>query len=361
MKILYVCEYPYVLYKVLIKAALNKEDIMDIIITNRIEEMLNIVENIKKSRLFRNVYIFDLKSLKLKYDMQLYKRQKNVIKQRIYELKICKYFYHISNKKKLKNLKIEINFNQYDEIYCTDGGFAIENYLTVNKIPHIMMEHAKDVHVRKNYSFLAGLFHYIEVMLDQYNITTGIGIASKYCTTLEINSDQGREQMPFVKKRKLLVWNVKEHIDQLPEEKREMILKIYMESYIKEFDYEQQYNLLLTNPLYIDGDVACEEEQIKVYQKIIKKYHLDDKCKLLIKPHPRDCTDYTKKIDGILIDGMISAEILCISRKLKLNRVVALYSSSADAFINQANEVIRIADNEEKGIIFCRKMLNKKG
>ena len=219
----------------------------------------------------------------------------------------------------------------------------------------------KDVHVRKNYSFLAGLFHYIEVMLDQYNITTGIGIASKYCTTLEINSDQGREQMPFVKKRKLLVWNVKEHIDQLPEEKREMILKIYMESYIKEFDYEQQYNLLLTNPLYIDGDVACEEEQIKVYQKIIKKYHLDDKCKLLIKPHPRDCTDYTKKIDGILIDGMISAEILCISRKLKLNRVVALYSSSADAFINQANEVIRIADNEEKGIIFCRKMLNKKG
>lgn len=105
MKILYVCEYPYVLYKVLIKAALNKEDIMDIIITNRIEEMLNIVENIKKSRLFRNVYIFDLKSLKLKYDMQLYKRQKNVIKQRIYELKICKYFYHISNKKKLNNFQ----------------------------------------------------------------------------------------------------------------------------------------------------------------------------------------------------------------------------------------------------------------
>ena len=58
MEILYICEYPYVLYKVLIKAALNKDDIYDIVITNRIEKMVQILEKIRESKLFRNVYFF---------------------------------------------------------------------------------------------------------------------------------------------------------------------------------------------------------------------------------------------------------------------------------------------------------------
>lgn len=360
MKILYICEYPYVLYKVLIKAALNKNDIYDIIISNRMEKMMDTIMKIKESHFFRKVYFFDVRKLNLKYDLMLHKHDESIIKQRLYELKVWKYLSHIANKGILQNVNMGIDFNEYDKIYCTDGGFAIENYLTVNRIPHIMMEHARDVHVKKNYSFLAGLFHYMEIILDQCNIITGIGMASKYCVAMEVNSNQGKEQIAFMKKRKLLVWNVKDGINQLSKEKREIILEIYMKSYMKEFNYDNDYNLLLTNPLYIDGDVVCEEDQIKIYQKIIEKYHLNDGHKLLIKPHPRDCINYNGKIDGLLIDSMISSEILCISEKLKLNKVVTLYSSSADAFLKQANEVIRIADGEKEAILFCKKFLNEK-
>ena len=121
-----------------------------------------------------------------------------------------------------------------------------------------------------------------------------------------------------------------------------------------------EYNLLLTNPLYIDGDVSNEEEQIQVYSEVVKQYRLTDGCKLLIKPHPRDQTDYRGEINGIVVDSMVSSEILCISEKLKLNKVVTLYSSSALAFSNCAETIIQVADNELEAINFCRKVLTGK-
>lgn len=360
MKKIFICEYPYVLYKVLIKAALNTTDIYDIVITNRMEKMVDVIEKIKDSKLFRNVYYFDVKKLKLKYYMALNKRDSNVIKKRIYELKMWKYLYDISNKQKLKDLEIGIDFYQYDEIYCTDAAFVIENYLTVNKIPHFMIEHAKDVYVKENYSFLSNLFHYLEIILDRYHITIGIEIASQYCIGMEVNSNKGKEQLPFLKERELLFWNVEDHIKQLSNEKRDMILDIYIESYIGKFNYNNIYNILLTNPLYIEGDVECEEDQVKIYQEIIKKNRLNEKYELLIKPHPRDKTDYNGKLEGILIDSMISSEILCISERLKLNKVVTLYSSSADIFVERAKKVIKIANDRKEGPMCCRKILREK-
>ncbi len=360
MKKIFICEYPYVLYKVLMKASLNKEDIYDIVITNRLEKMVDIIEKIKESKLFRNVYYFDIKKLNLKYYMSLHKRNKNVIKERMYQLKIWKYFYDISCKQKLKDIKIEIDFSQYDEIYCTDGAFVIENYLTVNKIPHFMIEHAKDVYIKANYSALSSLFHYGEIILDKYHITTGIEIASQYCLGMEVNSDRGKDQLPFLKERKLLFWNVEEHLRQLSEKQRETILDIYMKSYVGNFDYDKVYNILLTNPLYIEGDLESEEDQIKVYQEIIKRNHLNHGCKLLIKSHPRDKTDYHGKLEGILIDSMISSEILCISKKLKLNKVVTLYSSSAETFIGNVKEVIKIANDRKEGTLYCKEILKNK-
>ena len=43
----------------------------------------------------------------------------------------------------------------------------------------------------------------------------GIGIASKYCTTMEVNSDMGNKQADFLKNKKIRIWNVEEHIEQL--------------------------------------------------------------------------------------------------------------------------------------------------
>lgn len=360
MKKIYICEYPYVLYKVLIKAALNNdEDYLDIVFTNRMEKMTYMIEQIKESKLFNNVYFYDTNSLKLQFDMFLHKFDENITKQRLYELKMWKYFYKLSNTKQLKNIEMKIEFDKYDEIYCTDGAFAIENYLTVNNLKHIMIEHARDVHVKKNYSVLATIFHYIEQILDKYNFLIGVGIASKYCTTMEINSNKGKEQIGFLKNRELRIWNVKQHTEQLSQERRNLILDIYIKSYIKNFNYNQKYNLLLTNPLYIDGDVSSEKEQIQVYNEIIKQNNLIEGYKLLIKPHPRDKINYQSEINSIIIDSMVPSEILCISNKLKLGKVVTLYSSSAQVFIEHAETIIQIAENETEAISFCQKILRQ--
>ncbi len=358
LKKLYICEYPYVLYKVLIKAALNDNgDIVDIVLTNRMDRMTRLITQLKRSNLFGNVYFYDLRNLNLKYDMFLHKFDENIVRQRLYELKIWGYFYKIANSKKLRNMEWNFNLDQYDEICCTDGTFIFEAYFSAHKREHILIEHARDVHIKKNYSFFASVFHTIEQIIDKYDILMGIGIASKYCTTMEVNSDMGNKQADFLKNKKIRIWNVEEHIEQLTPQKRELILDVYIRSYLGGFDYDDKYNLLLTNPLYIDGDVSSEQEQIEVYLEMIRQYKLDDGNKLLIKAHPRDNTDYRVISHAIIIDSMVSSEILCISKRLKLHTVVTLYSSSAQAFKNHAEKIIQVADSEDEVIEYCKKVL----
>ena len=92
-----------------------------------------------------------------------------------------------------------------------------------------------------------------------------------------------------------------------------------------EFDPELYSDkvILLTQPFSEDG--ACTEaEKIAMYRHICEKEEA-----IIIKPHPRDETDYKKAIEGPYVDsGSFPFELLVLNR-VKLKKVITIASTSA--------------------------------
>lgn len=83
--------------------------------------------------------------------------------------------------------------------------------------------------------------------------------------------------------------------------------------------------ILFTQPLSEDK-IITEEEKIKIYSKIIKKY---PKNRLIIKIHPREKTNYRNIFEGYLIlDNPFPFEILNLLN-VKFKKAVTLFSTAA--------------------------------
>ncbi|TOA61696.1 lipooligosaccharide sialyltransferase, partial [Vibrio parahaemolyticus] len=60
-------------------------------------------------------------------------------------------------------------------------------------------------------------------------------------------------------------------------------------------------NILFTQPI---SDLVTEDGKIELYKEIAEKYNIT-----VIKPHPRECTDYTKHFSCLILDKFIPAEV----------------------------------------------------
>ncbi|MFM4943852.1 glycosyltransferase family 52 [Aeromonas bivalvium] len=86
--------------------------------------------------------------------------------------------------------------------------------------------------------------------------------------------------------------------------------------------------LLLTQPLSEDGFIL-ESEKIEIYQDIINQF---GNMKVVIKPHPREKTNYTEIMTGcVVVDGKYPAELICLNSK-KINTVITIFSTSIYSF-----------------------------
>ena len=83
--------------------------------------------------------------------------------------------------------------------------------------------------------------------------------------------------------------------------------------------------ILFTQPLSEDN-VITEEEKLKIYSEIIKKYPKD---KLVIKTHPREKTDYKDVFkEYLVLDNPFPFEILNLL-DVKFNKAITLFSTAA--------------------------------
>lgn len=89
---------------------------------------------------------------------------------------------------------------------------------------------------------------------------------------------------------KVEVLNLKELWNKKTKEEKEIILKIFNfnDSILKKITSDTV--MLFTQPLSEDK-IISEEEKIELYSKILKKYNNQS---IIIKPHPREITDYSK-------------------------------------------------------------------
>lgn len=83
--------------------------------------------------------------------------------------------------------------------------------------------------------------------------------------------------------------------------------------------------ILFTQPLSEDN-VITEEEKVKIYLKIIKKY---PKERLVIKTHPREKTNYKDIFkEYLVLDNLFPFEILNLL-DVKFNKAITLFSTAA--------------------------------
>lgn len=338
---LYVCEYPYILYKVLIHAIQNPDIERDLIITDASQRLSPLCNEIRKSGLFRKVWFFDSTPYADYYQLLYCQYPNETLKKYLFVLK--NYIKMSLYQKKFKNMffLFDIDFRTYDKIYCSDHQYVINGYLAQNRIPFSLIEHARNV-----YQYVKGpynLFYYVLEKLEWTRVFGALRCTSKYCTEIVVNENKS---MPSCTRRKKITeWNVENAIERLSSEQKECIFQLYANAYDLSIDYSQDYNLLLTNPLLNDGFVPSEENQVHFYKDLIAK-HFSAEYPMLIKPHPRDTLNYRKYFSSAqVVSPEIASEILRFSSRLKIEKVLTLYSTSAESFRQEAKEIVCLYPN----------------
>lgn len=130
---------------------------------------------------------------------------------------------------------------------------------------------------------------------------------------------------PTELRKKIITINIKESWKLKSESEQNKILKLFEIEKKKLEDLKSKKYILFTQPLSED-ELLLESEKIEIYQKILLKYSAKD---LVIKPHPRERTNYKKIFsDFEVIEENYPSEFLDIY-DIKFEKIITLFSTSA--------------------------------
>ena len=344
-KILYICDYPYVLYSAIIKSYFESNDENDLLLTNSIDGMEDLLVPLRKSGIFKNIYFYDdvlfrdmicgiLSYATAEGNPNIFKKMTSYIKG------VCLIF---KSQKHSKNIKLPIdleNGGDYDKIYYTDRVSTIMFYLNSKNIPYIAMEHAANIwNIKSKASIMQIKVFYL---LEKLHLSCGIGGYTRACKGVLVHKKTAF--LPTPPCADVIEWNINSYIQQLTVDQKDSIYNLYCVAYGLELDYGKKYTVLLTNPLYQDNYLNSAEEQLQCYKKILIK-HGAENTTLLIKAHPRDGVDYRKAFpDAIIVHPLISSEVLTLSKDLQIADAITVLSSSIYSFSVKTEKIICLYD-----------------
>lgn len=239
------------------------------------------------------------------------------------------YIFNLHRKNaKLIEQQMTIKFDNYSEINIFHDDIWAAHYMKDKRIKYRLIEDALD-------SFKSVSKSCFSYMMPKNNFKSvlkrfcGIGYSyfgvDKLAYEIEVNDICGVEIADFASK-KLKEKPRRILFDSINEEYKKILCKIFMKK-IQDISPEKSV-LLLTQPLFIDSLVRSETDQIKYYAELVKRHYsgLD----LVIKPHPRDMTDYSSEFpSAVIIDKNMPVEILSIIGVKPFKRVITYNSSCA--------------------------------
>jgi len=331
LKILYVCEWPYNLFRALIKA-INSENEQDILITEYIEGMSCICEELKKSKLFGNVYFFD----GCKY--KIYRRNvKGINKfkvENITDIKdhsinlfymVIAFFNYLKTQRTAKKITLPegLDIEKYDEIHITDCTSTINFFLYHRKQKNIIyVEHGKNALAGK-YLKILNVLRY----LAKLRIIHGIRGSNRYIKAIEVS--ENKNLISDTKGKEIRELSIDKLVGDLSSEQGEFIYQIYAKAYNFNFDESLIVDMFLTTA--IDGETR-DAVHLAVCENVMAEY-MSDADIIVIKPHPVDKTDYTPLIGKdkrcVIIPPCVSAEVFTLSTSLKVRKLINIDSSAA--------------------------------
>lgn len=138
----------------------------------------------------------------------------------------------------------------------------------------------------------------------------------------------GMREIPEEIREKVELINLKKLWEKMSEEEKKEILKVFNIRKEEMEIFKKRRIILITQTISEDTQIT-EEEKIDIYRKILSKYNENE---ILIKPHPREVTDYKKYFKNIeILRREIPMEMISFLVE-NLEEVITLFSTSAFEF-----------------------------
>lgn len=258
------------------------------------------------------------------------------------------YFYYIGSYIEFPFLKCKgISYWGHDHLFYSPFFFHANQY---NAIEDGMYNYTPEPE-RTNYSFIRKLFFGGPLIIRRKYRFQQETCAWEYLTGIDPNC-------PAVNSPKAKVKSLDRMWNEQSIEKRMYICNYFglTEKEISEF--KKYDSILLTQPFSEDGDLT-EEEKIEMYRKQMTKEGIE---KIIIKPHPREITDYSLYFpNNCIFKKKVPIELLNLVG-VKFSKVYTVNSTAAfnlsDSAIIWGSEI-----NEkllDKYPLFTSKLLKEK-
>ncbi len=231
---------------------------------------------------------------------------------------------------------IDIDFENYKDIYVYCDDDPIGTYLAMHKIKYHAMEDGLNSLVYIDHARFANRTHFgfksfLSKKLNLIFIQNGY---SKYCIDMEVNDIASiKYPCPYYVElpRKSLT-------DRLTEEEKDLLLKAFirdidsLKSQISAMGDEDKI-LVLTDP------VCALDVRKQIFEDIIKMYETEGK--VFLKPHPRDALDYRNEFKEYpQFDATVPMELLNFFPGLHFKKAVGVLTEMKA--ISFADESVRL-------------------
>jgi hypothetical protein len=269
-----------------------------------------LIKKIKKSNIFNDILIFDYSEKEIDIEKRL----------------LSSIYRFFLTKKVVK--ETEGRFDIYDNIYLYFDCSLLGHVISQQKKYYTLLEDGTDT-FKVNLSRLKpkkNIKYYIKSLLNFPDYAQ-----SKYIKEIEVNNSEDLN----IYGKKILQCPKKEMIDSLSTSEKEKILNVFVSNFnIDNFDNS---DLLITQPLSEDNIIDNEQQKIDYYKKVLNDY--SDNTKIIIKPHPRENTDYEKYFDNCFVFRDTFPVELINFYPINFNKVITIASTSINLIYN-CNEKI---------------------
>lgn len=324
---LYICNTYYHLLISIVKAIKSEEPCSVVLSADRKNDCLfhddKLVERLEKSKIFKEVLIFNNSEYETKIDS-------NKLKKYLYTIRCAK--------------KDELNLKKYDNIYIFYELCSIGRMLNFLKLKYNLIEDGTDFFIRNSHRLIIkkGLKEKIKEKLNFYSFAN-----SKYINSIEVNSTKGLENY----KKNFVEVPRDELFNSLTNSEKNKILRIFLPDGLDNNDFEKS-SLIITQPLSEDGILDSEKTKIEIYKKIITDVATSKK--IIIKTHPREKTNYKKFFkECIIIDYPFPIELLSFF-SIKIEEAITVSSTSVNLIKNCNHKIYLgwdyLKENKKKGI-----------
>lgn len=321
VKKIYICTTYYHVLITLAKSLLDKEE-TDIVLCDDIIGAENLCDKLNEYNIFKKVYF-------VRQSIMPELVSKNFLKNLF-----CLHKFNCAMAKKY----INIDFNKYSDIYIFHDDTKIGHYLNdAGHYYHLIEDslnfYQKILRTPFSYAVISDWKYYLKRILNYKYLPLG---NSKYVIDVEVNENKNLK----IKRKKIIEVNRNDLLNKAFFKYKNIIFDIFLKIDVNNFLHTKNKALILTQPLYIDHILQSEQEQIDFY-KVIAEDFKKKKFNVYIKPHPRDCIDYSIYISDIkIINKEFPIEVFNYIENLTFCIVVSKDSSCVDA------------------LNFCRKKVN---